>query len=169
MGVGTLAWHIAETKKNLQRMWQGATWRQAMAIGESTMTSVEGDTLCGRRHVITQYLDVHRKPFGEIDFVWRCIELREGYGTDMEVLVEWRQWKSIWEQGGRPDETEDDAEARINKAYRRVMDAADLPAGTNFLTNLDGLADEMLEDEEPSELEPGSFAAKLKSFLNRKS
>lgn len=46
---------------------------------------------------------------------------------------------------------------------------ADSPAGTNFLTNLDGLADEMLEGEEPSELESGSFAAKLKSFLNRKS
>ena len=46
---------------------------------------------------------------------------------------------------------------------------ADSPAGTNFLTNLDGLADELLDGEEASEPEPGSFAAKLKSFLDRKS
>ena len=46
---------------------------------------------------------------------------------------------------------------------------ADSPAGTSFLTNLDGLADDPLNGEEISEPEPGSFATKLKSFLDRKS
>jgi len=46
---------------------------------------------------------------------------------------------------------------------------ADSPAGTSFLTDLDGLADDSLNGEEVSEPVPGSFAAKLKSFLNRKS
>ena len=46
---------------------------------------------------------------------------------------------------------------------------ADSPAGTSFLTDLDGLADDSLNGEEVSEPVPGSFAAKLKSFLDRKS
>lgn len=46
---------------------------------------------------------------------------------------------------------------------------ADSPAGTSFLTNLDDLADDPLNGEAVSELEPDSFAAKLKSFLTRKS
>jgi flagellar biogenesis protein FliO len=46
---------------------------------------------------------------------------------------------------------------------------ADSPAGTNFLTNLDSLADELLDGEKAPEPESSSFAAKLKSFLERKS
>jgi len=46
---------------------------------------------------------------------------------------------------------------------------ADSPAGTSFLTNLDGLADDPLNGEEVSEPKLGPFAAKLKSFLDRKS
>ena len=44
---------------------------------------------------------------------------------------------------------------------------ADSPAGTSFLTHLNEVA-EAAEDDAANEPEPGSFAAKLKGFLDRK-
>jgi len=44
---------------------------------------------------------------------------------------------------------------------------ADSPAGTNFLTNLDEVADKA-DEEKVDQPEPGSFAEKLKGFLDRK-
>tara|TARA_Y100000994_G_C15618563_1_gene412028 strand:- start:54 stop:605 length:552 start_codon:yes stop_codon:yes gene_type:complete len=46
---------------------------------------------------------------------------------------------------------------------------ADSPAGTNFLTNLEGGVEAELPNEEPDEPAPGSFAEKLKNFIHRKS
>ena len=46
---------------------------------------------------------------------------------------------------------------------------ADSPAGTNFLTNLEGGVEAELPNEEPDEPAPGSFAEKLKNFIQRKS
>jgi flagellar biogenesis protein FliO len=43
---------------------------------------------------------------------------------------------------------------------------ADSPAGTSFLTHLDEVAE--AEDDADNEPKPGSFAAKLKGFLDRK-
>ena len=43
---------------------------------------------------------------------------------------------------------------------------SDSPAGTSFLTHLDEVAE--AEDDADNEPKPGSFAAKLKGFLDRK-
>ena len=47
---------------------------------------------------------------------------------------------------------------------------ADSPAGTNFLTDLEKLEEEVTEelDEAAEKISPGSFAGKLKTLLERK-